>query len=65
MFYHRLHYGSNRRPHVPANQYCYRVPNAGIMYSKDRGETWKIHNYARTNTTEAQVAEVEPGNWAV
>jgi len=38
-----------------------RVPNAGIMYSKDRGETWKIHNYARTNTTEAQVVEVEPG----
>ena len=31
------------------------------MYSKDRGETWKIHNLARTNTTEAQVAEVEPG----
>ena len=38
-----------------------RVPNAGIMYSKDRGETWKAHNLARTNTTEAQVAEVEPG----
>lgn len=38
-----------------------RIPNAGIMYSKDRGETWKIHNYARTNTTEAQVAEVELG----
>lgn len=38
-----------------------RIPNAGIMYSKDRGETWKLHNYARTNTTEAQVAEVEPG----
>ena len=38
-----------------------RIPNAGIMYSKDRGETWKIHNYARTNTTDAQVAEVEPG----
>lgn len=38
-----------------------RVPNAGIMYSKDRGETWHIHNHARTNTTEAQVAEVEPG----
>lgn len=31
------------------------------MYSKDRGERWKIHNYARINTTEAQVAEVEPG----
>lgn len=38
-----------------------RIPNAGIMYSKDRGETWKIHNYARTNTTEAQVAEIELG----
>lgn len=38
-----------------------RIPNAGIMYSKDRGETWHIHNHARTNTTEAQVAEVEPG----
>lgn len=38
-----------------------RVPNAGIMYSKDRGETWHLHNYARTNTTEAQVVEVEPG----
>ena len=31
------------------------------MYSKDGGETWKMHNYARSNTTEAQVAEVEPG----
>lgn len=38
-----------------------RVPNAGIMYSKDRGKTWKMHNYARTNTTEAQAAEIEPG----
>ena len=38
-----------------------RVPNAGIMYSKDRGNTWKMHNMARTNTTEAQVAEIEPG----
>ena len=38
-----------------------RIPNAGIMYSKDRGETWTIHHHARTNTTEAQVAELEPG----
>lgn len=38
-----------------------RVPNAGIMYSRDHGKTWKIHNLARTNTTEAQVVEVEPG----
>ncbi|MEG2574202.1 MAG: sialidase family protein, partial [Bacteroides sp.] len=37
------------------------VPNAGIMYSKNRGKDWKINNYARTNTTEAQVAEIEPG----
>ena len=38
-----------------------RIPNAGIMYSKDQGETWHIHQHARTNTTEAQVAEVSPG----
>ena len=38
-----------------------RIPNAGIMYSKDRGETWTFHNYARTNTTEAQVVEISPG----
>lgn len=38
-----------------------RIPNAGIMYSKDRGKTWKMHHLARTNTTEAQVAEIEPG----
>ena len=38
-----------------------RIPNAGIMYSKDRGKTWKMHNMARTNTTEAQVVEIEPG----
>lgn len=38
-----------------------RIPHAGIMYSKDRGETWHIHQPARSNTTEAQVAEIEPG----
>lgn len=38
-----------------------RMPHAGIMYSKDRGEHWTIHNPARSNTTEAQVAEVAPG----
>lgn len=38
-----------------------RIPNAGIMYSKDRGDTWHLHNLARTNTTESQVVEVEPG----
>lgn len=38
-----------------------RVPNAGIIYSKDHGKIWKINNHARTNTTEAQVAEIEAG----
>lgn len=38
-----------------------RVPNAGIMYSKDRGTTWKIENLAHTNTTESQVVELEDG----
>lgn len=38
-----------------------RIPNAGVMYSKDEGVSWTIHNLARTNTTEAQVAEIEPG----
>lgn len=39
-----------------------RVPNAGIMYSKDGGEKWAIHNLARTNTTESQVAELPDGS---
>lgn len=38
-----------------------KIPNACIIYSKDRGQTWHLNNLARTNTTEAQVAEVEPG----
>ena len=38
-----------------------RIPNAGIIYSKDHGKTWNISTLARTNTTEFQVAEVEPG----
>ena len=29
-----------------------RVPNAGIMYSKDRGETWKIHKDLGKTRTE-------------
>ena len=37
------------------------VPNAGVMYSKDSGKSWHIHNLARTNTTEAQVVEIEKG----
>lgn len=38
-----------------------RIPNAGIIYSKDGGLSWHIHNYARSNTTEAQVVELSPG----
>ena len=38
-----------------------RTPAAGIMYSTDRGETWQVHEYARINTTESQVAEIAPG----
>lgn len=38
-----------------------KIPNAGIMYSTDRGKTWKASNYAQTNTTEAQVAELTTG----
>lgn len=38
-----------------------RVPNAGIIYSKDKGKTWKIHQHARSNTTESQVVELDDG----
>lgn len=38
-----------------------RISNAGIIYSKDHGKTWHISSLARTNTTESQVAEIEPG----
>ncbi len=37
------------------------LPHAGLMYSKDHGENWTISTPARSNTTEAQVAEVTPG----
>ncbi|MDL2222343.1 exo-alpha-sialidase [Parabacteroides sp. OttesenSCG-928-N08] len=48
---------------VFASQYigADRIPNAGIMYSKDHGKTWQMNQPARVNTTEAQVAEIEPG----
>lgn len=38
-----------------------RIPCACIIYSKDHGKTWHISQPARSNTTESQVAEVEPG----
>lgn len=38
-----------------------RIPNACIIYSKNHGKTWNISTLARTNTTESQVVETEPG----
>lgn len=38
------------------------MPHATIVYSKDRGETWKIGNPACPNTTEAQVVELTDGS---
>lgn len=38
-----------------------RMPWSGIIYSKDHGETWHVSDSPVANTTEAQVAEVEPG----
>lgn len=48
---------------VFASQYigADRIPCAGIIYSRDHGKTWHISQKARTNTTETQVAELEPG----
>ncbi len=37
------------------------VPNAGIMYSKNQGIQWHIHQMAHKNTTESQVAEIQNG----
>lgn len=38
-----------------------RTPHAGIIYSKDHGQTWHRHVAARDSTTEAQVAELSDG----
>lgn len=37
------------------------MPHATIAYSKDAGESWELGTAARSNTTEAQVAEIAPG----
>lgn len=37
------------------------MPFASIVWSRDNGRTWTIGTPAFTNTTEAQVVEVEPG----
>jgi len=37
------------------------MPWSTIVYSEDGGETWDIGEPVRSNTTEAQVVELEPG----
>ncbi|MEG2478824.1 MAG: exo-alpha-sialidase [Mucinivorans sp.] len=38
-----------------------RMPHATIIWSKDHGHTWQVGTAARSNTTEAQVVEITPG----
>lgn len=39
-----------------------RMPHSAIMYSRDGGRTWHMHEGPRTDTTEAQVAELPDGS---
>ncbi len=39
-----------------------RMPHACILYSDDHGRNWRLHEGARSNTTEAQVAELPSGD---
>ena len=39
-----------------------QIPHSTIIYSKDRGETWKIGSGAKSKTTEAQVVELKDGS---
>lgn len=39
-----------------------RMPHACILYSDDHGRSWRLHEGARSNTTEAQVAERPSGD---
>jgi len=38
------------------------MPHATIIYSKDHGVTWEIGSGAKSNTTEAQVVELQDGS---
>ncbi|MDE2681349.1 MAG: exo-alpha-sialidase, partial [Verrucomicrobiota bacterium] len=38
-----------------------RLPHSTIIFSKDHGKTWQVGTGAFDDTTEAQVAEIEPG----
>jgi len=39
-----------------------RMPHSTIIYSKDRGATWKIGTGARSNTTECRIVELTDGS---
>lgn len=39
-----------------------RVPNAGVMYSRDGGDSWHIGSHARSNTTESQAVQLSDGS---
>lgn len=38
-----------------------KIPHATIIYSEDKGKSWTVGESARSNTTEAQVVELNPG----
>lgn len=39
-----------------------QMPYSTIIYSKDKGETWHVGTGAKSNTTEAQVVELQNGS---
>lgn len=39
-----------------------RMPHSCLIYSDDHGRSWHLHEGARSNTTEAQVAELPSGD---
>lgn len=43
------------------NRTAHRLPHSTILYSRDHGQSWQIGTGAFDDTTEAQVAEIEPG----
>lgn len=38
------------------------MPHSTIVYSRDQGETWEVGTGAKSNTTEAQVVELQDGS---
>lgn len=39
-----------------------KMPYSTIIYSKDKGESWQVGTGAKSNTTEAQVVELQDGS---